>query len=355
MTMHSEGTGPYLPRREERRGFRRAAAAGAGHAGLGRRAALQGLAAVAALPVVGAWGTAPAAALTSSAGASPASAPAAADLVPSSLGGLESLGGYPFPVYVSPGGAVRGRAVAERAAKTVKWLERAVALPQTPPLFVVDAEHWDQVAALPIYGMPHVLLDRIVVGQEPAPFWDAVTDAITPNVGAQGLRRLRRVYGKDIDLGPFADLLVSHELTHLAHMGSDWDDSISFWLGELSANLGLHGYVHEVEPREIATLETAFEVTWDAPNEHWPVRDLMSMGDSLDGDGSNYVWFEFGLEVLAKRLWQTRGVAALQRLIGTLRGPALNFDQVVDVLVGLDPWVGQAVCNWPDFPPAPCR
>lgn len=268
--------------------------------------------------------------------------------------GLEPLDGYAFPVFVSPGGADRGRAVAERAARTVAWLGSTVPMPSTPPLFVVGPGHWDQVATIPVYGMPHEGLDRIVVGQEPAAFWSTVTDSITPHVDAAGMDRLRRAYGPEIDLGPFADLLVSHELAHLAHLEDAWGSRqpVAFWLGELAANLGLHGYVHEVEPSMRETLETVFEVTWAAPGGHWPVRDLRHMEASLAGDGANYVWFEFGLQVLAKRLWRSAGVTALQRVVAALRGPALDFDDVVRLLEELDPWVAQAVRDWPAFPAA---
>ncbi|MFJ4848553.1 hypothetical protein [Streptomyces sp. NPDC088733] len=272
------------------------------------------------------------------------------------LRGLESLDGFPFRVFASPGGAPRGRAVAERTARTVAWLQEAVVLPATPPLFVVGPENWEQVATFPVYGMPHVELDRIVVGQRPAAFWTTAIEAITPHVDSAGLDRLRQVYGNEIDLGSFADLLVSHELTHLAHMGStSWGDNgrVSLWLSELAANLGLQGYVQEVEPDQAERLETAFEVTWASPGGQWPVRTLPDMRDSLRGDGSNYVWFEFGLQVLAKRLWETAGVAALQTVVDTLRGPALDFDQVVKLLDELDPWVAGAVREWPVFPNGP--
>ncbi|MGW1530368.1 hypothetical protein [Streptomyces sp. NPDC002159] len=277
--------------------------------------------------------------------------------IPPEPTGLEVLDGFPFPVFVSPGGALQGRIVAERAERTLGWLKRAVTLPKTPPLFVVGPEHWDQVAEIPLYGMPHVDLDRIVVGLQPAAFWPAVVNAIMPVIDAAGLKRLRRVYGDGIDLAPFADLLVSHELSHLTHLEADWESepSVAFWLSELAANLGLHGYVHEVEPEHAATLETAFEVTWAAPNGHWRVRDLLAMEDSLNGDGSNYVWFEFGLQVLAKRLWQTTGVMALQRVVAALRGPSLGFDQVVELLTELDPSVSAAVLFWPDFPATDSR
>jgi len=225
-------------------------------------------------------------------------------------------------------------------------------MPETPPLFVLGADDWEKAATISLYGMPHVDSDRIVVGQEPAPFWSAVTGVITPLVDAEGLRLLQKVYGDPPQLGSFADLLVSHELSHLAH-GRSWPKGpVGFWMKELAANLGLHGYVTELEPAESARLETILEVTWSSvPNSHWPVRDLLRMEDSLAGDGSNYVWFEFGLQLLARRLWQTAGATALQTVITALRGPELDLGQAVELLEHLDPAVAQAIRDWPQFPP----
>jgi hypothetical protein len=201
-----------------------------------------------------------------------------------------------------------------------------------------------------LYGLAHVESDRVVVGQQPAAFWSTLTEVIGPLVGTEGISLLHKVYGDPPDLGRFADLLVSHELSHLAH-GESWPEGpVTFWLKELAANLGLQGYVSEIEPNETAQLETIFGVTWKAPGDNWPVRDLSRMAYSLAGDGSNYVWFEFGLQVLAKRLWQTAGVAAFQRVVTALRGPVLDLEQVVDLLGEIDQEVSQAIRDWPHFP-----
>ncbi|TCC57725.1 hypothetical protein E0H73_30680 [Kribbella pittospori] len=261
---------------------------------------------------------------------------------------MDTLRGFPFPVFVSSGGAERGRSVAVRAAQAAEWLDRTVGMPEIPPLYVVNANDWDAVATTPQYGMPHVDSDRIVVGQEPAAFWSTLTGVIAPLVGPEGLARLRQVYGDDLDLGGFADLLVCHELSHLAH-GASWPAGpVGFWLKELAANLGLQGYVAEVEPEQSATLETIFEVTWAAPSDPWPVHDLARMNESLVGDGSNYVWFEFGLHVLAKRLWDTAGATALRTLVAALQGPPLDLTHVVNMLADLDPSVARTIQNWPN-------
>jgi hypothetical protein len=65
--------------------------------------------------------------------------------------------------------------------------------------------------------------------------------------------------------------------------------------------------------------------------------------------GSNYVWFEFGLHMLAKRLWSTAGAAGLQAVITALRGiqPSIS-PKWWTLLAELDPSVAQAIQNWPN-------
>jgi hypothetical protein len=163
---------------------------------------------------------------------------------------------------------------------------------------------------------------------------------------------LTKVYGDPPELGNFADLLVSHELGHVTHLADDaaWDDPDVWWLKELAANLALQGYATEVEPEVLLTLETLCEVTWAAPQDAWPIRDLARMGDAAEADGSNYCWFEFGLQILAGRLWTTAGVASLRGVVDLLRGPRRSDDAILGVIAELDAGVARDLAQWPNFP-----
>lgn len=266
-------------------------------------------------------------------------------------GKLQQLNGFPFPVYVSHGGEQRGRAIAERMRRTVAWLDETVGMPSIPALYVVGQHDWSEATDFPVYGMPHVGGGRVVTGQEPGPFWATVLDVITPDLSPQARHLLTETYGDPVDLGPFADLLVSHELGHVTHEGQHaaWDNPTGFWLKELAANLALQGYVTELEPETRPVLETVFEVAWAAPSTRWPIRELSRMSEAVETDGSNYVWMEWGLQVLARRLWRAAGASALRRVVGLLRGPAQTDESVLALLADLDPPVARAVRQWPHF------
>ncbi|MGW3621410.1 hypothetical protein ACWD8I_05080 [Micromonospora arida] len=260
---------------------------------------------------------------------------------------LSGLDGFAFPVSCTAGGETRARAVAQRMERAVAWLDGQVGTPSVPALFVVGPEEWDGIALGLPYGMPHVEDGRIVVGQRPGPFWQTLLDAAAPGLPAESRQRLAAVYGEPPDLGTFADLLVVHELGHVTH-GEGWPGhSVGFWLRELAANLCLHGYVAEIEPESMPVLETVYDVIWETGPGPWPVRDLHCMADSLAGDGTNYVWFQFGLQILARRLWESADTTALRGVVALLRGPAQPFGNVIDVLATFDRHAARAVLDWP--------
>ncbi|WP_033343043.1 hypothetical protein [Catenuloplanes japonicus] len=263
---------------------------------------------------------------------------------------LESLEGWGFPVHVSPGGAARGRVIADQAERMVTWLRSVTGEFKIPPLYVVGRDDWDSVAAFPVYGMPHETPDRVVVGQEPAEFWDVVLDSVEPYLTAADRDELRRVYGDPVSLGRFADLLVSHEIGHYLHGQSEGTDPTSFWLREMLANLALQGYVTEVEPALEDPLLTVVRVVWRSTGSSWQYSALTDMHHAVSGSGPNYVWFEFGLQTLTKRLWQSSGVLAVHTLIDLLHGPVPTQDEAIDAIGKLDPEVAADLRRWPAFP-----
>ncbi|GGP17966.1 hypothetical protein LDL08_07825 [Nonomuraea glycinis] len=261
---------------------------------------------------------------------------------------LNALEGWGFPVRTSRGGEARGRSIADQAERMVEWLNKLVGEFRIPTLYVVGADDWAAVAAFPVYGMPHAEADRIVVGQEPAQFWTVVLDSVAPVLAGHDRAELRRVYGDPVTLSSFADLLVSHEIGHYLHSLGEPANPTAFWLREMLANLALQGYVSEVEPQREEALLTVVRIVWGGSRQ-WPLYELRDMFRAPELDGSNYVWFEFGLQTLTKRLWANAGATALRCLIDMLNGPALTHDEAIDAIHAIDPGVAADLRRWPHF------
>ncbi len=256
---------------------------------------------------------------------------------------------------------MRARSIAARTQRALDWLGGLVALPPPPPLFVLDPTDWSRIALLPQYGLAHVNRTRIVMGMQNSGLWITVADQTWPELSVFDRQRMISVYGQPPDLGMFADMVISHELTHLTDLPSWLDDPVAgarswsadrpkfLWLTELFANLGMQGYVAEREPESLPALETAYEVIGEMASSRFTFRRLREMHESVTTpgmDGVNYVWFEFRLLILAGRLWRTAGPVAFQRLHEILHGPVLSEDAVFEVLAKLDPAVADNARRW---------
>jgi hypothetical protein len=270
---------------------------------------------------------------------------------PSDVAGLEALDGFGFPVLVSPGNLARGRAVAGRCRRVLDWL--AGAFGERPPftLFVAGPEDWDQVALIPLYGMPHAVGERVVTGTAPSGFWNEYARVLLRDLAAPNQDRMHAVYGDPPQLGEcFADLVVAHELTHLFHEFDEATGRTDFprlWVAELFANIGFQGYIAEVERDRLPILETVCQLTWEAPSDRWSVRPLNRMEEGLADGPLNYLWFELRLLVVAKTIWNAGGLIALHCFRDTLRRPNLSDDQILKAIGAIDPGAERALKDWP--------
>jgi hypothetical protein len=265
--------------------------------------------------------------------------------------GFEALKGYGFPVHVSPDRRTRSVAVAERCRRVLDWLTRTFG--ERPPftLFVAAPEDWKRVAFIPLYGMPHAVGERVVTGIQPAGFWDEYADLLLDHLGPADRRRMHAVYGDPPKLGEqFADLVVAHELTHLFHEFDEATGQTDFprlWVAELFANIGLHGYIADIEPDQLPALETICQLTWHGPAAPWRVRDLDRMEDGLADGPLNYLWFEFRLLVVARTIWNTGGLSALRTFRTTLQRRSLTDAQILDAITAIAPDAATALRHWP--------
>lgn len=263
---------------------------------------------------------------------------------------LTALEEFPFPVFVSRGSEERGRFIATRTARAIDWLGQVTGKVRQPVLVVADEQDWPSVCEVPIYGMPFSLPDKLGTSPTPAAWWQQYVDVLRPHLSVPGSTGLATIFGDPPDFTEIADLIITHEATHLFHEihPVTWASEFpSDWVMELFANFGMHGYLATHEPDRLRLLTAMAEATVDAGHDIWDLQDLALMGASMQASVTNYVWYEFRLIRFAEQLWNTNGEDGLrdyQRLLGH---PELSHDQVVDRLSRLDPAVADAVQRWP--------
>lgn len=263
---------------------------------------------------------------------------------------LVSLEDFPFPVFVSRGSEERGRLLAARATRALDWLGQVTGRVRRPTLVVADEQDWPSVCEVPIYGMPFSIPDKLGTSPTPARWWQDYFDALRPHLSETASTSIKDTFGDPPDFTGIADLIITHEATHLFHEIHPVTWASEFpadWVMELFANLGMHGYLATHEPDQLRLPAAMTEATIDAGHEIWDLQDLALMGESMQTGVTNYVWFEFRLIRFAEQLWTACGEAGLrdyQRLLGH---PELTHDQVVNRLSQLEPEVADAVRRWP--------
>ncbi|WP_154402647.1 hypothetical protein [Nocardioides speluncae] len=264
---------------------------------------------------------------------------------------LSSLGGFPFPVFVSRGSEERGRSIATRAADAIDWLGQVTGKRRRPTLVVADEQDWPSVCEVPIYGMMFSVPDKLGTSPTPAAWWSTYAGALRPHLSDPIRARLGAAFGEPPDYTGIADLIITHEATHLFHEIHPVTWASEFpadWVMELFANLGMHGYLATRDPDGLHLLAAMAEATLEAGHQIWDLQELARMGDSMQASVTNYVWYEFRLIRLAAQLWEAGGDDVLrdyQRLLGH---PDLTHGQIVERLFRLEPAVAGAISRWPD-------
>ncbi len=131
-------------------------------------------------------------------------------------------------------------------------------------LYIVGPDEWHSVAEVPIYGMPQSVPEKIVTSPDPGAWWLDYLDALRPHLPAANRAEVATVYGDPPDFTALADLIVTHELTHLFHEidPDTWASEFpADWLMELFANIGMHGYLAVHEPQHLVLLSTMAAAT----------------------------------------------------------------------------------------------
>ena len=230
---------------------------------------------------------------------------------------LIELSDFQFPVYASAGTEQQAQSIAVRCRNAHEFLGSALEFEPQMNVLVLTPEHWSEYATFPVYGMAHFTDERTlaVAGQDNG-FWQSMTppaEALPP----EAAQAMKAAYGQpdgSINLSPFFDLIAVHELGHLFQLQANCQFP-RLWLSELFCNICLHAYTVAVEPEQLPALETFPQMVANLGVAELRYRSLEDFERLYTDVGAqNYGWYQCRLHVAAKRIYETGGIEALQRL-----------------------------------------
>ena len=261
---------------------------------------------------------------------------------------LTLIDGFSFPVYASVGFEQQATLAAERCERAYEFLRNLFAVEPRFHMQILAKRDWDSHTHEPTYGMPHATLQRLTMACEPSDFWSGFVEIIRAS-SQESYRELQAIYGQErgqVDLSPFFNLLVVHELAHIfQHQGQCTFPR--YWLMEFFCNYCLHAYIASIEPEHLPILETAPRLMTKVDATEFKYHSLddfellyMQVGPE------NYGWYQAQLHVAAKRVFDAAGVNALKALWQAFVIPdSLLADKLRQQV---HPTVANIMTMWPD-------
>ena len=230
---------------------------------------------------------------------------------------LQAVGGLTFKLEYSEGLEARAREIGDLVTAGLSTLSNVLGFSPSLRVLVLSRADWTHHTTNPVFGMPHCIDGQtLVTAADPPEFWEGARSWVFGPVDAAGMARLEALYGTvdgELDVRPFSDLTVLHELGHIFHRQVPFDFPRA-WVRELFANLAQYVAVAAGMPERLPQLLALPQAVHRAPE-----RVAYTSLDDLDlplgklGLG-NFIWYQWHLLFAARAIYEREGPAALRRL-----------------------------------------
>ena len=245
---------------------------------------------------------------------------------------LVDLKGYSQKVFYSPGHEARAKEIATRCDNASNYFAQVLDFRPTTSLFILAPDEWSTYGTFPVYGMPHYPdfeqlpaeqgeQNRLVIAAEDNEFWQSFLPPVEqlPLPLAEKVKIAYQNKSGQLSMMPFFDLLALHELGHGFHVQAELKMQ-RLWMQELFANIMLHTYIAEKEPKLLPALVTFPEMViaaGSAEYEHTSLADFERLYDNMDA--KNYGWYQCRLHNAAKHIYEAGGAEVLPKLWDALK------------------------------------
>lgn len=243
-----------------------------------------------------------------------------------SLDSLNRLTGYKTEIYYSTGAKQQAEEMGKRCDKVMSFYKSLLDFEPTLILLVLSPGDWSKYTNFPFYGMPHFDdVKKLVVASEDNPFWKSFIPNLDqlPKDLAKQVKTAYTAPEGTLSMRNFFDLLAIHEVGHAFHNQGGLTIQRK-WMGELFANILLHTYIAEKEPKLLPAL-TIFPkmVVSTTKKSDLKFTSLTQLEDNYDELGqnhpNNYGWYQCRWHMAAGNIYDRGGKKAIKQLWSTLK------------------------------------
>jgi hypothetical protein len=264
---------------------------------------------------------------------------------------LNTLKGYSFQVFYSPGNEVRAKTISDRCEKTMDYIASLVPFRPEISLYILDPIHWEKYGTFPVYGMPHYTSsERLVIASKDNDFWKSFIPPLDqlPEELAEKVKIAYTTEDGSLSMMPFFDLLALHELGHGFHLQGGLTMQ-RLWMQEFFSNILLHTYVAENEPYNLPALEAFPEMVVSADKSDFEFTSLADFERLYDNMApKNYGWYQCKLHVAAKDYYNAEGKDAFMKLWKGLseKKPKLTSEEFTSFLESVSEELVRLQTDW---------
>lgn len=185
-------------------------------------------------------------------------------------------------------------------------------------LLVIAGKDWDKNAYSPITGMPEYYKGNLIVGAGQNDMASGYEELIRsfPEVLTSDLIKTYTNDAEAFDMRLFFDKLSIHELTHNFQDPKNQEGySMSRWLEEVHANMGLYAFYKTKRPKELKYINTLVDFSIENSTPSIKYQSLSDFDKHyFDMDPGNYGFYQMKFTGAARMLIDSLGNDILKPL-----------------------------------------
>ena len=194
-------------------------------------------------------------------------------------------------------------------------------------VLVLAEEDWENNAYSPVPGMPEYYKGYLIVGAGHNSMAEGYADLIRSfpeEMAAPLIEDYTNAEG-ELDMKLFFDKLSIHELTHSFQDPKNSEGySVSRWLEELHANMGLYAFFKSERPEELKYITRLVDFMLEAPPPELPINSLAEFdANYFEMDPDTYGFYQMRFTRAAQEIIDSLGY----EVIGDLNNFILKYDE----------------------------
>jgi hypothetical protein len=239
---------------------------------------------------------------------------------------LNRLEGRNLDTYYSEDSYGQAVHMATLCDSVMSFYDSLIQFKPSVTLLVLSPADWSKYTRFPVYGMPHYPDDKtLIVASDDNDFWKSMLPPLD-QLPSELAHAISETYSDDsgnLTMRGFFDLLAIHELGHAFHEQGELTIQRK-WMGELFANIFLHIYIAEKNPKLLKALTIFPKMVVSSTD---PGKLKYSTLDELETNydlitqqfPQNYGWYQCKWHTEAGNIYDESGVDVFQKLWNVLK------------------------------------